>query len=78
MSQKRLDDSNGARLEVYCAHVQFYLLSPPLLFTSKLRVSLEHYLAHCTSYLLSWFRGASLGAEVLVQQYMNTTQGLTL
>lgn len=42
------------------------------------RVSLEHYLVHGTSYLLPWFRGASLGAEVLAQQYMNTTQGLTL
>ena len=52
MSQKRLDDSNSAQLEVYCAHVQLHLLSPPLLFTSKPRVSLEHYLAHVTSYLL--------------------------
>ena len=36
--KKRLDDSNSTQLEVYCAHVQFYLLSPP---TSKLRVSLD-------------------------------------
>ena len=56
----------------YLVHLQAKL------FTCKPRVSLEHYLVHGTFYLLPWFRGVSLGAEALAQQYMNSTQGLTL